>query len=198
MNQKTTYEQIMTEKLQHLPLPGLEDAIWARVKEQLDADLPDTDGGTAPPDAPSGGGWLWGAGLFMVVAALVAVILFTKKSNENLIPASVTTQQNTLPSATAEKPAPDLPAATSTKNEQGNVPVLSSGDPSAVPNVVVPLLDSLSTNTAVKLPRADTLPQTAFVLPPTIATDTVPAKKKRGVNGLTDADYRIVPKKKDD
>jgi hypothetical protein len=52
MTPKTTYELTITEKLQHLPLPDLEDAIWARVKNQLDHDLPTDDGGDSGPDLP--------------------------------------------------------------------------------------------------------------------------------------------------
>jgi hypothetical protein len=61
---------------------------------------------------------------------------------------------------------------------------------------LLPVSDSLLNQSAVTFSPSDTLSQTALILPPpTLSTDTVPAKKKRGVTGLTDADYRIVPKK---
>ena len=72
MNQKKAYEQIITGKLEALPLPDLADAIWARIETQLDIDMPEGDGG--PGSGPSsGGGWIGGAGLFVFVAALITI-----------------------------------------------------------------------------------------------------------------------------
>ena len=45
MNNKQAYEITITSKLEALPLPDMEDAIWSRIEAQLDIDLPTDDGG---------------------------------------------------------------------------------------------------------------------------------------------------------
>ena len=49
MDQRLPYEQLIGAKLQSLSIPDMEDMIWARVKAQLDIDMPtdDGDGGDA-------------------------------------------------------------------------------------------------------------------------------------------------------
>ena len=58
MNERKAYEQTIKGKLEAIPLPDMEDAIWARIETQLDIDMPTDDGGgNAPsPNNPSGFG----------------------------------------------------------------------------------------------------------------------------------------------
>jgi len=87
MRNKETYELTITSKLEALPLPNLEDAIWSRIEAQLDIDLPsdDGDGGTTPtPGSPSGSWWLKGTGLFILAVAIISFFTLTKSKNENV------------------------------------------------------------------------------------------------------------------
>jgi len=195
MNERTTYELTINEKLQHLPLPNLEDAIWARVKAQLDLDLPSDDGGSSGPDAPSGSGWTWGAGVFLFVAAFVAAFLFFKKPNQS--PSTTTAipvQTTTAPSTTNQPLQIDSEQAVGKK---GFLPA---------PNVVTGAPPGLFTNTAgdsiaavpENRPAADSLQQSTVLQLPPLQIDTAkPKPKTRGVQGITDDDYRIVPAKRD-
>ena len=198
MNQKTTYEVILTEKLQQLPLPDMEDAIWARVRAQLDLDMPADDTSDPTPDAPSGGGWYWSAGSFIFLAALIASFLLTKKTENP-------------PAAGTAAPVPTTPAMqeNSKADSQQAAPVLNplpppglqTGNPPDSPvraGIASPVSDSIALQPTLRLPQADSLQQTTLVLPSPVRRDTLPPKKRqRGVGGITDNDYRIVPAKKD-
>jgi hypothetical protein len=196
MNERTTYELTINEKLQHLPLPNLEEAIWARVKTQLDIDMPSDDGGGSDPGSPSGSGWTWGAGGFIFIAALVAVFLVFKKSKQQPFPTIANPVQTTTTSLT---PAPqkriDSHRAVGNK-APGPAPTLNGETPPGL--LAAPPTDSVSVVTDNRLPVPDTLQQTTLQLPPPAVVDTARQKPKtRGVPGITDNDYRIVPAKKD-
>ena len=196
MNKKTTYELTITEKLQQLPLPGLEDAIWTRVKAQLDLDLPTDDGDDNTPDAPSGGGWQWGAGMIVFVAALVTIFLLFKNPSEKqqALPVQTLPNNTSLPATSVGETGPlQKPPNFNT----GTVPT-SSPVTSQPLNLPLPA-DSGAPVPTVSLPVADTLQQTTMVLPPpTVLQDSAaPKKRPRGVSGITDSDYRIVPSRKD-
>jgi hypothetical protein len=195
MNDKTTYEITITEKLQQLPLPNLEDAIWARVKAQLDLDLPTDDGGNGGPDAPAGSGSTWGAGVFLFVAAIVAVFLLHKNETQQPSPAAPV-QNSTTISSPAQQPAAD---STQTRRGVSTSPAqtIRPGD-QPVSAALSPPGDSVSIAPLPVLPSVDSQQRTTLVLPPPILADTTrPKPKTKGVRGLTDADYRIVPAGRD-
>jgi hypothetical protein len=190
MNKKTIHEITITEKLQHLPLPGMEDAIWARVKAQLDLDLPTGDDGGSGPDAPSGSGWTWGAGVFLFVAAFVAVFFLRKDDQQPSFLPSSTPVQNTSPTASPVRQP-------TTQREQSSPGPGTASSP--VPGTFVsPPFDSLLAAPLATQPAGDSLQRTTLLVPPPVLVDTTKQKPKtKGVSGLTDADYRIVPAKKD-
>ncbi|HEU4903903.1 MAG TPA: hypothetical protein VFT06_13955 [Flavisolibacter sp.] len=195
MNDKTTYEITIAEKLQQLPLPNLEDAIWARVKERLDLDLPTDDGGDGGPDAPDGSGWSWGAGVFLFVAAIVAVFFLRKNETQQPSP-SAPVQNPTTISSPAQQPAAD---STQTRRDLSTSPAQTTrpGD-QPVDAAHSPPGDSVSLASLPVLPSVDSQQRTTLVLPPPIPADTTkPKPKTKGVRGLTDADYRIVPAGRD-
>ena len=83
MNQKKAYEQTIAVKLEAIPLPDMADAIWARIENQLDIDMPTDDGGgNSTPDAPSGFGWIGGSVLFVFAVALVSFFIINN-NNKN-------------------------------------------------------------------------------------------------------------------
>ena len=195
MNKKTTYELTITEKLEQLPLPDMEDAIWARVKAQLDLDFPsdDSNDGDAP-DTPTGGSWVgWGTGMFIIVAAIVSIFLLTKKPSRSSTP---------QPTETVETTAP----VTSPTQENNNTPTTqheeSSATPLTSPGISPPLTDFNVVDSAkdlplINLPLPDSGQRSVVVLPPVTADTIAPKKKTRGVTGITNDDYRIVPATKD-
>jgi hypothetical protein len=197
MNGKPAYEQLIADKLQTLPVPDMADAIWARIQTQLDIDLPadDGSGGDNPaPQAPSGGSNLLGQiGLFIGIVALLTFFIINKKNKqENIqpsinIPASEIIQTDSVPPDKAPPAnAIQMPLTPPTQNTI-TTPLPATPD-SAFDNVIAnTVMDSAVTdNTAVAQPPV------ATPLPAVI--DSAPPKRRRGVP-LSDADYRIVPKK---
>ncbi|HEU0112637.1 MAG TPA: hypothetical protein VFQ73_17305 [Flavisolibacter sp.] len=192
MNQKKAYEQIITGKLEALPLPDLADAIWARIETQLDIDMPEGDGG--PGSGPSsGGGWIGGAGLFVFVAALITIFLLSKNKNkENSL---------VLPNRTQQQ----APATTPVINSGPLIDNTRREVQTSAPARVQPKNDSTTSDFPGLMPSpditgnnppSDSVQQaTAIQLPPFLPADTVVKKRPRGVQGITDNDYRIVPKK---
>src|SRR6476620_1768263 len=81
MNQKLTYEQTITGKLEALPVPDMEAAIWKRIEFQLDIDMPsggDSDA-TQPPRFPKPGPLMLGAVSIVFLTALLIYSILTNK-----------------------------------------------------------------------------------------------------------------------
>lgn len=195
MNERLPFEQLIGQKLQSLPVPDMQDAIWARVKAQLDIDLPsdDGDGGDAPPSPPGPG--LIGWGLSVVIIALVTTLflLQNKPQTKDTIDTNTTTEQFLPPaeqSTGPPQPSTNTKLKTTAPAPSGEAAVTPAVETDSVAQQDVGLVlpgaaDSVHTN----LPP----PSVSFVPP---KTDTLPpVKKGRGVKGLKDEDYRIVPKK---
>lgn len=195
MNEKTAYEQTIAARLQALPLPDMADAIWARIEAQLDIDMPPDNGteGGNTPNFPTGGFFLGGISL-IVVAVLYLFFSQTKKPDTpQTFPSSTTTPVSTQPVTT---PANGPPALNTTDNA---TPAGTNAGPANQP-LQTPVLDSNTVTTAAPPILIDSsVLRDAAPLPTALApvkTDTVAAVKKgRGVSGITNDDYRIVPKK---
>lgn len=201
MNRKTTYELKITDKLQELPLPDLEDAIWARIERTLDTDMPTDDGGgDSGPDTPFGGGGATGVGSFVFslffVAAVTAFIIYktAKPSTEGPAPDNTPAFELRAPSNTNEQPPPG-----STALPPNNTPVRTTapgpaaGD-SALGTPLVTIPPPVAADTT-----AGTNPIVVVQQPPvstiTTPTDTTGGKKKTRGAVVNPDDYRIVPKK---
>jgi len=198
MDEKAAYELTIAEKLEQLTVPDKVDAIWARIEALLDIDMPTDDGSGEPLVNPPSGSGLWNiTGIALFIAALIATIYFTSKKpniNTNTINTprdSVTTIIN-RPASTNNKPPP---AELAPQPSQRSIPDSSASLQSSLPLPVS--IDSLSfkgiDNPSALLSDsiANNLPATPVVTPP---ADTG-KKKGRGVKGITDSDYRIVPDK---
>ena len=196
MNERQSYEHIISGKLQALPVPDMADAIWARIETQLDIDMPTDDGpggGGDAPHFPTGGFFVGGISV-IVVAVLYFLFMQTNKSST---PTTDLPQQNTTvtpqPIASPDKGPPDAISksnntTTGTYTAPANaLPQAQATDSSFITNIPVALRPD---STAI----APVLPQVTAAVPPKKDT-LLPAKKSRGVTGLTDNDYRIVPKK---
>ncbi len=197
MRNKETYEITVTSKLETLPLPNLEDAIWSRIEAQLDIDLPtdDGNGGNTPaPGSPSGSWWLKGTSLFILAVAIISFFTLTKSKNEN-VPAQGSGEiiQSHIDSVAQEKPPPNpnirqtpIPASPNITSNNSKDPVIQV-DSNSSTNLVPPPItkDSLQ---VVNSPPVGFTP---------IRDSGTTKKKSRGVKGITDSDYKIVPSKKD-
>ncbi len=240
MNQLKAYEITIKGKLEAIPLPDMEDAIWARIEAQLDTDMPTDDGNNGPFDSPSGP-WILGSSILAFLLTLIT-LYYTQKDPDNSS-AGTENQNNTFqnsvqtdgagpPGSNIEiqpvSPANstgDLPVNKASSSQQDLQPGLN-GQQSFVPgsnvqesatqenglqnlpgsniqqnpvpglNVLPDILSSdqtvIQSTPAVDLPKDQT--QNGAVKPP-LKDSVLPGKKSRGVKGVTDSDYRIVPKK---
>src|SRR4029078_7672549 len=99
MDQRHTYEQTITSKLDILPLPDMADAIWSRIEQQLDTDMPADDGSNGPaPSSPTPKIFIGGS-VFVILVVLVR-FFFLRKNN----PQQQTTINTTVPTTNAETP----------------------------------------------------------------------------------------------
>jgi len=199
MEQRLQYELLIGEKLEGLSIPNMEDMIWARIKAQLDIDMPtdDNDGGDNGPKSPLTRGPLSRA-LSIAIIALITAFLFFKNK-----PATI-------------ESTPALPSITQPANEPSNQP---TGPPAAgietpvtapamqqvTPTAARKSIDTSSLQPALNGPLTTAIDEVSKDQPdsvftkaesPPLKVDTLPTKKKgKGVSGLKDDDYRIVPKK---
>ena len=204
MNNKTSYELKITDKLHELPVPDMQDAIWARIERTLDLEMPTDDGGGGGNDSPAnpfsgfgGGSWIGGFGLsvFIVAALTIFIISKTNNSNSNSSAPQSTPSNGILELERKAEPPPNTtntpfnnPAPVRTNN-----PLPAAGDTASALQPVVfnpqPAIDSSAGSTAI-------------VEPPPAATQAVQQPsdtagvKKRGKGVAIDPnEYRIVPKK---
>lgn len=195
MEERLKYEQLIGEKLQSLPIPNMQDAIWARIKAELDIDLPtdDNDGGNSP-QSPSGPRIIGWALSVVIIALVTAFFLFKNKpKTQDAKDNSTTTERISSPAV--QNNGPPLPNNNTV--ERTNTPFSTGGD-NSVPvisndsatqqdfGIVDPVRnDSVQTN----------FPPPLVTVPPPKADTMVQVKKGRGMP-INDSDYRIIPKNK--
>ena len=194
MNNKQAYEITITSKLEALPLPDMEDAIWSRIEAQLDIDLPTDDGGggTSAPKSPINFGWFGGAGLFCITAVLISLFTLTQSKDRER---SESTTSEEIKTGRVDSTSADASPPTTPPRKPPNT-VSSNTTSNDANNAIVPLDSNATTN--LPLPSL-TRDSSQVQLPPPVAIvpqkDTTPPKRSRGVKGISDSDYRIVPKK---
>lgn len=191
MDQRLQYEQVIAGKLESLSIPDMQDAIWSRIKAQLDIDMPTDDGGgDAGPQSPSGPGII-GWGLSVLLIAVLSVFYFTKK---NELPV-----ENNTPSAPAEQvvnPVEQANSPPAVENQNRFQNPNNRVTDFAPAGTITPADSFVLPETVMNPPAAKDSLQ---FLPPPVLTQLPPAdtvkKKQRGVTGIGPDDYRIVPKK---
>lgn len=191
MDQAGKYEQLIGEKLEQIPLPDLVEAIWARIETELDSDLPEDDGND--PGAGPRGGIFGGKGLFVFLSALIMTFFFyPNNKNQNIESNLVLPGIET--SAPVIKP-PDEPIPIKSRANRSvspkNLPIdtTSSIAPVFTQQAAEPPAVSLDDSIRSNVPSLVVTPA------PIAGKDSTDKKKSRGVKGLSDGDYRIVPKK---
>jgi len=189
MDQRHTYEQTITSKLDILPLPDMADAIWSRIEQQLDTDMPTDDGSNGPaPSSPTPKLFIGGS-VFVVLVALVSFFLLRKTSTQQRPTINTTPAPAKTEIQVSKPPGESPPKSFQPDKEVQNNPIrvlnTSADSFAAIPGFN--LIDSLQKQDAL----VETPPP--VILPP--KDSAVQGKKKRGVSGLNDNDYRVVPKK---
>lgn len=201
MNQKLKYEMTIAEKLEQLTVPDMVDAIWSRIEAQLDIDLPTDEGPSAPPSNPPAGGGSWIRPAFIIaITAFIVTLFFTYKK----MPGT-----GSQPSGIEQSPTIVEPV----DNNTGNLPPPSGGN--ILPGQTqargntsqgTPVQDSQAGTVTGGIPAltSDSMNNRAgpgnnpVISPPLVIDRPDTSKKKsRGVKGITDDDYRVVPSKKD-
>jgi hypothetical protein len=196
VNKRTPYEIIIAEKAEQQPLPDMADAIWAAVSTGLNA-LPspagEGPGGPATPAAKSISAWhfVWyGIGVAVIVA--MAVLIWWNRQ-----------PGRPLPQKHQPVPARSTPANQPLKESRHNdsIRLKPSGTPFVPSKKEKPMFID-STRRLNDTPLINRSPAAIQITPPrlpsiivsdTASTALPPAKKPRGVKGITDSDYKIVP-----
>ena len=195
MDERLQYEQLIGSKLQSLPIPNIEDAIWARVKAQLDIDLPsDENNSEDEPQSPKGPG-IVGWGLSLLIIALVSTFLVLKNKptvEDKSVPSTTREQlnspsvQNTGPPPSSDNTTKRTPAANNKGSGSVPPPAFDSPDRRLVTTPIDLGMDSSNTKLTVPLVLA----------PPQKTGSVTQVKRGKGMKNLNDSDYRIVPKNK--
>jgi len=197
MNTSPTYEQIIAQKLEQLPVPNMADAIWARIATELDNDMPTTDGddNPPPPSSPINTTVLkkiapWVTALAVLI---MAAIINHQREQEK---ASIIPSKQNQPLRT------NIPEVSKEQNEPTQIVKPTITKAVAKPDKIDSATSVLTKPLPVDINKVDSqhlvLPSVAL---PTVGTktpliDTVP-KKKKGVTGIGDKDYKIVTTPKD-
>ncbi len=182
MNQPTTYEQLIAQKLQELAVPDQANAIWATIEHQLNIEMPGTD-----PGSGGGGHGNWWMGGGSLLTLFVAVVTYISVSNQHFENQRHIKER---PAVEHRRPARKT-GQDSAKNEQPENPARPrqgiAEKPAKEAGIPVTRDSAASANPPVTAPE-----------PVPVPADTVPpAKKPRGVRGISDADYRLIPARKD-
>jgi hypothetical protein len=191
MDQRLKYEETISSKLAALPLPDMADAIWSRIETQLDIDMPTDDGpsGNNGPQSPMPR-IIIGGSVFIIIIAFISIFLFPKNKSQNQLQIQ-------------DSPSPEISNGQIIKppGEQKNNSQLLINQVKQPGNALPVVLNNIADSSF-----ANQIVDSNKVLPNILAQNPLPdlpktvdsvqqGKKKRGVSGITDNDYRIVPKK---
>jgi hypothetical protein len=193
MDERLKYEILIGGKLGSLPVPDMQDMIWQRIKAQLDIDLPpdENEGGSHSP-TPSGPG-LIGWGLSIVIIALVTSFFLLKNKSDTIDKTVIQTPTEQIVSPSQQDNSP--PPGNNTK-ASGRPAITDANEPAPL------VADSVARQDVSPFsPFPDDSAHTTSLEPSSTGfssvTDTTgQVKKRRGLKGLSDSDYRIVPKNK--
>lgn len=195
MNQRTTYEKLIANKLQELPVPDMASAIWLRIEQQLDVEMPVNDPGSSNGNAAFPGQLSMGI-LAVVLVAILMGIHFLLRETRSYEHPERETPVHTVPAATPkEDPLPiqktpdttidiQQPPADEEMITQDEEPAIVSMPESVIKPEATPVQEM---DAMVVLPKV----KPTLIVPPDSSN-----KKSRGVKGISLDDYRIAPVKK--
>jgi hypothetical protein len=216
MNERPTYEALIAERLEALsPLTGMADAIWARISEELDNEMPQSDDTNGPTNGTGGqSGPALGPVIGLIILAVAGLVFWWNQSGNNLIKRQPNVPAVQIPAPAAKgtktvEPSPDVGQKNNTtiSNLQADSTSIAAPDQQqdAVAPFITPSLQAERTmrpvedsgSKAFTAPRNPTITGVKAPVFPPRQTDTPVIKKPRGVTGINSSDYRIVPAKKD-
>lgn len=199
MNSLLPYEEQIAGKLAELPLPNLQDAIWARIETMLDADDA-LEGNEIKEDEiineVTGNEKIFNKktiALFIIIAVIISIILVKKQKNKQLQPRQ-TDITNTVP---------QQPVNIKQKDSVLVKPVLPDKQKARLIPTDTIQQSNISIDTSVKQinplvnpPVSDSTFQRKTQLLPPAKKDSV-IKKPKGVPGISDSDYKLKAVAKD-
>lgn len=204
MNQPTTYEQLIAVKLQELSAPAKIDAIWARIEQQLDVEMPIDESGPTDTGASSNPGFFFPGSKFLYVflAAVAGIYFLTRPYAIQNEAAEINDQQpyEIIDSVNA--------VSNPIKKSDSEITFTDNADMSvadkAIPNdsTSADISEPISNQIITKEPESIIQPPVSNLVneikksPVSIIPDTT-VKKGRGVKGINLSDYKIAPVKKD-
>ena len=116
MNQKLPYEQLIADKLQHLPLPDVDES-WQEMKKLLDRELP--PGGAGGRNGFSPRKWWWIGGAFIMLLGVGVISVYLNSGARITSASSALASEN---SAQSNQENNKLSNSTSTsKNSENNI-----------------------------------------------------------------------------
>lgn len=198
MNSKLPYEKQIAGKLAELPLPDLEDAIWASIESGLDADFAMEESAvrekmTTEKIRINKSFYKNGIISFIVFVAVVVSIIIVKETKHKKqpqkdkifvpVPSNVEKPPENKKEAVSDRiPLHKNDTLIDFKNEKLKVDSVITIQPEPKSTILIPLIDSVvKVNQPVKsLPRPDSI-----------------LKKPKGVLGISDTDYRFQLERKD-
>ncbi|HET9056706.1 MAG TPA: hypothetical protein VFN30_07655 [Chitinophagaceae bacterium] len=200
MNNFLPYEEQIAQKLAQMPLPDMRDVIWARIETMLDAgrEVNDTENNpeqntskAIKKDLSSQSWKLSTVKAIIIIAVIITIVIIKRQRSSKPLPKPASSETHTP--VKNEKNISDTAFNNHTvkpvriilypnaedkkkKNDTATTTVISQ-DSASVPVVIdSPVLKPVSI--------------------PVIQKDTV-RKKQRGVQGISDSDYRFKTEKKD-
>jgi len=194
MNNNPIYEQLIAQKLEQAPVPDMADAIWARITIQLDEDSTGDDNNNTPPSDPKTPATLLLKQISWVVLFAITIMIITRNWNRvknNPAPQPVVLPVQTAPSVPGPQDKKALPViqqqsrSGSSTTSPGSIDSVHPQPFTRLPGAVtISNLDSLQKTTpGVKSP----------FLTPRLTIDSLLPPTHKGVKGIVDDDYRIVP-----
>lgn len=206
MNHLTTYEQLVAEKLQQLPVPDMADAIWARIEQQLDVEMPVDKPGDATDGYHSLPGFKFpGNGILYIFLAAIVVTLFlvNKSTGRNDIPATPATKKIITPVLNNTDQKKSIVTDPSIVVNTTDTTTTSAADLGEYAEKETPVMPVINNASAISVNEPVIKQEQAPFIEPVQKKISLPLmqdsaiKKRRGVLGLTSNDYRIAPVRKD-
>jgi hypothetical protein len=191
VNKTTPYEQLITAKLDEIPVPDMADSIWASIEMQLDAvpASPDNTQQSKKTIKFNGKGWYGIAG---IAAVTVAVWWYASQKDQ--------TTEKATPVITVPAPQPPLvDSSTSVPPvEKQLLPPVKPKKDTVEFIKALPKIDS-TTRQILSAPAADSplLKYQSIFIPTRDSVSAPPPKKSRGVKGISEDDYKISAGNKD-
>jgi len=204
MNQPTTYEQLIAVKLQELSAPAKIDAIWARIEQQLDVEMPTDESGPTDTGASSNPGFFFPGSKFLYIflAAVAGIYFLTRPYAIQNEAAEINDQQPYQIRDSAKTVSDPIKKSDSEIIFTDKADLSVTDKAISLDSTTIPISEPMQNEVITKEPEP--MVQSSVVTtvsetkkPPTPIIKDTTIKKGRGVKDINLSDYKIVPVKKD-